>query len=446
MEYEIEAEIQSCQRELASLYRNGLKADTKRAADSKSGSSHHGFLGPALVMDENNGFFYNHTQGEKMHKIINNPDFKWDKCKLDTTGYDYKSHISVDKDNPLFYYQTEFIIDELDNQVEYNSLYPASSPLRLPPDSVFEANHDGLYYCMEKWDSMNHSFWDQWCRQEMNANANVSFRNFPGLSDRSNKKYTQWGGNCDGANTFAQNLIWYTHRMSVSGRVTKDESFYIAYIASRPDISNIQDVFMAVGVFVQMGGVYSTMGITKSFRLTMSDTNAAASYMTTSGVTNVDAAIRKFVNAEPTMKGSSVKLQKYIAQTVKQQIDPATKGLFFRPNGCMRRIMQKVFRYERSMYVGSNLGVRNFEQMIDECTASVQMDIMDTPPSIIYENNTVILPSIPAAIPTPFWEPPSPFSHPDAWLNLHLPLVFIPAYSFETLSVLEEAAAIADDD
>ena len=394
-------------------------------------------LGPAYNFDHPDwAIMYEEDQQDKMPMIINNPDFKWDKCKMDQMkGFNHRFHITDDKDNPLFYFQSEFLVDEFDDPVEENSYYPLHSPMRSVVSQLdvdkFVTETDGLFYCMEKWNPINHLFWTQWVRQEMNSNLDRHLVNEPGLKYRGDaQKYVQWEGNGDGAGTFAQDLVWYNHRVNIPGRIGAGESFYIAYIASRPDVLSIQDVFMAVGVFIQAGSVYSTMGITKSFRLKMSDTDYAESCMKKSGYDQeeINYWIETFENANQEMKGSAVKLQNYVAKTM-QTIDKNTKGLLFRPNGLMRKIMKKALQPMHSIYTGSNIDVRNFNQMIYEGTANVRLSCMDELPLIRQFPDRIELPDGPS-VRIPFWEPPSRFSHPDAWLNPHLPLVYIPISAF----------------
>jgi hypothetical protein len=186
---------------------------------------------------------------------------------------------------------------------------------------------------------------------------------------------------------------------------------------------------MAVGVFSQSGCLYSTMGITKSFRLEMSDTVQAESCMRDSGFSQLatDKWIGAFKKANGVMKGSSVELQKYIANVI-SNMDPGNKGLFFRPNGLMRGIMKKVFQHQ--MHTGSNIDARNFTQMIEEGTCAVSMDSIDRPLAIKQYSDRIVLPDG-LKLHIPFWELPSLFPHPDSLLNPHLPLVYIPIAAFQ---------------
>ena len=188
-----------------------LKVLNKVASDDKC--MH--FLGPFYTMDPFYGDMYNRRQLENIKPLVSMDDWIWDRCGIGNIGepgvYDYANRLCGDKDNPLYYYQSELLVDDMDSSND--SYYPAIT--REEAEQHSQTPQGTIHFGMELWDETNNKFWQQWVRQEMKANMDVDLIN------------DGWARNCDGANTFAQNLIWYQHRCA-SGRAMAGESFYSA--------------------------------------------------------------------------------------------------------------------------------------------------------------------------------------------------------------------------
>lgn len=407
------------------------------------------FIGPYFEMDEWLVDGYNSRQLVKLHNIVSLTDWKWDKCGIDDGVYDFRKRLCGDKDNPLYYFQNELLVDVF--ETVQGGYYPAVTS----EQSAIHAEDPGdALFGMEEWNESNDTFWQQWVKQEMSANMDKQFYS-RGLSRRGRPAYdvVRWVGNCDGANTFAQDLIWYKHRMDNS-RCLAGEKFYIAYI-SLHSVKSIRSVIMAVGVFVHENRFYSTMGITKSFRLTLSDTSEAFEFMKQSDQNAFQMSTEayrmwvddggvgsskpieypqypsltpddwiKLYNRENKVRGHSVRLQRYIANEL-TRLGHVTVGLLFRPNGLMRKIMMGNFNH---CLIGSNIDIMHIEQQRSLGVSTNDKRFIDSPPLIIQSDSggtpTICIEGgIP--IQTPFWEPPSPYSHPDSSLNPHLPLMFI---------------------
>ena len=399
-------------------------------------------IGPPFEMDALFAYGYNKRQVMKLKNIVSLTDWNWDKCGIDQGEYNFTIHLCTDKDNPLYYFQNELLVDFF--ETVQGGYYPA---ITAEQSAAHAMDPGDAMFGMEEWNESNDIFWQQWVRLEMMFRQQgvrlemKSTMNPPlyssGLRKRGRSEYDgmRWGGNSDGANTFAHNLIWYKHRMH-NGRCMPGEKFYIAYI-SLHSVKSIRSVIMAVGVFVQEDGFYSTMGITKSFRLAMSDTTHAFELMqsdqeafemsTEEYPQDPVATPEDWINLykrENIVRGRSVELQRYIANEL-TRLGHRTHGLLFRPNGTMRGIMMTKIR---QFLIGSNVDVMHIKQQTSFGVLNNDLTFIDDPPLIIQSNDGVI-PTIcidgGAPIKTPFWEPPLPYSHPDASLNPHLPLMFI---------------------
>ena len=88
----------------------------------------------------------------------------------------------------------------------------------------------------------------------------------------------------------------------------------------------------------------------------------------------------------------------------------------------MRKLMVQNFAdYD----IGSDKDAINRKWITENKLASMDPDCTDCTPSILQRPaNVVIRQEQP--LPHPFWEPPSAFPHPDYFLNMHLPLMFVP--------------------
>ena len=279
---------------------------------------------------------------------------------------------------------------------------PIPTTADFGPDSYYYLDHHHeikgphyYYFGFEEWENMvpESYFWTQWAGN---------------LIRKGN------GGDCDGLWSFANNLIWMRHRAAVGAQHQK---MYIAYLSMTSPHDDINGIVTAVCVFVQPNGVYFTLGITKN---------------------NI------YKNA---FKGSSVKLQQYIAHIIHTKVDPHTLGLLFRPNKLMRDIMlhsiSETLVGGADVYIGSNW---------DKwwCEKHRKTWRGDNEPSIIqsYENG-ITLPCVEMddsgamayfvanyrnttdqkrtmTISTPFWESPSLFCNPDSPNNPQLPMLFVP--------------------
>ena len=385
-------------------------------------------LGPKYDMFPGFGWDYDIRMRSILKKTILLKEFKeqFDTCGLEE-AYDHTKHICTDPDNPLYYFQVEFLVDVLTDQPEpdlnvHTTFFPKPENI-TPPHRVHTGSEDdGLHFCIDEWSEAAAPFWNSWVREEMLANVNDRLTAFGSLA-RDGSEMVRWRKNSDGAATFAQDLIWYAQRFR-HGRVGAGEHFYIAYISTDRDTLSTQSVVMAVGVFVAEESLYSTMGITKSFRLDMCDTMHAERWMLEVGFTSqeLEAQIQLLKSTRGKLKGSSaIKMHEFVANFVAERF-PSNKGLFFRPNGVMRKLMVQNFAdYD----IGSDKDAINRKWITENKLASMDPDCTDCTPSILQRPaNVVIRQEQP--LPHPFWEPPSAFPHPDYFLNMHLPLMFVP--------------------
>jgi len=395
--------------------------------------NHHTALGPMYKMSGFSRTFYNADMLEKTKRVVNQDDFKFDKCTADQT-YDSTKHICTDPENPLFYLQTEFLIDVLNGDVQeepddYKEYYPSLE--ETPFTCLYTKEINNLHFNIVEWTSDTQSFWTGWVRREMMANLNSKFI-FTGLRKRrrdesSDNTKIKWKSNGEGANTFAQNLIWWNHRHE-KNRLKENEKFFIAFVSNTDKTLTTQNIFMAVGVFVHEKSLYSTMGITKSFRLSMYDTEETYEYMQSSGLDesqrNQQTAVLHHANQH--LNRGSIKLQSFIADFI-QEKHSTVCGLFFRPNKIMRNFVCKYFPdYD----LGSDKDIRNAKE---PRVARVQSDIqMDDPPRIIQLKSDEEIQIRGETFPVPFWEPPSQNAHPDYWLNRHIPLMYVPVAQMRT--------------
>ena len=393
------------------------------------------YIGPFHVVEDWYVDIYNTKQLNKLRPIVSLDDWSWDTCGIgrgsDNGMYTYKERLCDDKDNPLYYFQGEILVDEF--SCVQNMYYPAITR----SEAQYLVNESGVHsFRMEEWSMENDEFWQRWVKQEMLSNIDVEMVQ-RGIFKRDESQYIRWIGNDEGANTFAQDLIWYKHRV-VNGRCVAGESFHIAYITIH-EHRTIRSVVFAVGVFVQANGVYSTMGITKSFRVTMSDTFRAERQ-----IIEADAAmgftpalspeywiekykqIDKIKSKDATGKkipGLSVQLQRFIASEVKR-LGYNPIGLLFRPNIRRHSIMREWFK---NCISGSNIDWDHVRQLqMHETPRVTRADLMNSPSLIIQTPETITLTinTRRVSIPTPFWDLKSAFPHPDSALNPHLPLVF----------------------
>lgn len=387
------------------------------------------YIGPFHVVEDWYVDIYNTKQLNKLRPIVSLDDWSWDTCGIgrgsDNGMYTYKERLCDDKDNPLYYFQGEILVDEF--SCVQNMYYPAIT--RSEAQHLDKESHDPCFR-MEEWSMENDEFWQRWVKQEMLSNIDVDMVQ-RGLVKRNEPiwgEHIRWSGNDEGANTFAQDLIWYKHRV-VNGRRVAGESFHIAYITIH-EHRTVRSVVFAVGVFVQADGVYSTMGITKSFRVAMSDTNRAerqiieadAAMEFTPALLTPEYWIKKY-NQIKDMTGLSVQLQRFIASEVKR-LGYNPIGLLFRPNIPMHSIMRKAFK---NCISGSNIDWDHVRQLqMHETPRVTRADLMNSPSLIIQTPETITLTinTRRVSIPTPFWELKSAFPHPDSALNPHLPLVF----------------------
>ena len=196
---------------------------------------------------------------------------------------------------------------------------------------------------------------------------------------------------------------------------------FIAYTTLDAERRNPESIVIAVCVFVQPGGFYTTMGVTKS---------------------------GKYKNA---YRGSAVQLQQYVARVVQTKVDPRTIGLLFRPNALMRKIMLKVFGaavvggHTKSGLIGGFVG-SNWDIWWTQHMRRPPLDfdtVRDEDPSIIQSRAGIQIRRLfidakdhqyrayPAccafdSMRHPFWEPPAHNPNPDSPNNPQLPLVFFP--------------------
>jgi hypothetical protein len=382
------------------------------------------YLGPFYDMPAAVAENYNSRQLANLRPIVSMHDWIWDTCGvgvgMDMGRYKYTNRLCNNRDNPLFYYQSELLVDEMCS--DEDMYYPAVTQLE---SDDHENEPPGPFFEMEEWTPSNDDFWQRWVKQELRANMDSSML-FRGLTKRSSGDLVKWTSNSDGANTFAQNLIWFKRHCEDGQRLPGD-SFHIAYISTH-EHRTVRSVVYAVGVFVQLRGFYSTMGITKSFRVTMSDTHEAEGWMKDADDTVYAEPERpvmspvdwiKKYNDIGSKKGYAVKLQQFIRDRV---LGFRTVGLLFRPNGIMHSIMKATF--ERVL-VGSDLDWIHAKQLCEQGAKS-NTHLMDCPAMIKQTHIEVLIEAEPKlAIPTPFWEFKTPFAHPDSALNPHLPLMFI---------------------
>lgn len=379
------------------------------------------FLGPFYNMPTAVAENYNSRQLANLRPIVSMHDWIWDTCGIgigmDMGRYKYTNRLCNDRDNPLFYYQSELLVDEM--CCDQDMYYPAVTQME---SDEHEKEPPGPFFKMEEWTPSNDDFWQRWVKQELRANMDSSML-FRGLTKRNSGDLVKWTNNSDGANTFAQNLIWFKRHCEDRQRLSGD-SFHIAYISTH-EHKTIRSVVYAVGVFVQLRGFYSTMGITKSFRLTMSDTHEAEGWMKEADATEPEKPVMSPVdwidkyNEISSKKGYAVKLQQFVRDSV---LPFRTVGLLFRPNGIMHSIMRKTFK---RVLVGSDLDWLHAEQLHEQGARS-NRHLMDLSVMIKQTHLEVLIEAEPKlAIPTPFWEFKTPFAHPDSALNPHLPLMFI---------------------
>ena len=406
------------------------------------------FIGPFFDMHPYTSEPYNQRQLENIKPLVSMDDWIWDTCGIGRFGeagvYDYKRRLCDDKDNPLYYYQTEILVDGFDSI--HDAYYPAITAEEAAMHS--SEPRSGPYFGMVEWNQSSDIFWQRWVKQEMKSNMDLELIDTGLLKTGVRKDYDpsnftmqrianamiRWSRNIDGASTFAQDLIWYRNRQ-VNGRVKPGESFYIAYISLHEHIT-IRSVVFAVGVFIQEGGFYSTMGITKSFRVSMSDTHKAKAWMAESdekmrSETEHVAVIQpaewiSMYNAVKCVSGYSIKLQVFIRDEVKR-LNFKTIGLLFRPNGIMRSIMRNHFR---SHLLGSNVDWDHSHQLLELGRGDKSnQSIMDNPPSILQYADFIKIAG--TSVPSPFWESKTTYRHPDSPLNPHLPLMFISMDDFD---------------
>ena len=380
------------------------------------------FLGPFYNMPTAVAEFYNSRQLATLRPLVGMDDWMWDTCgvgvEMEMGRYKYTNRLCGDKDNPLFYYQSELLVDEMCCDIDM--YYPAVT--RMESDAHAREPPLGPFFKMEEWTPSNDEFWQRWVKQEMRANMDSNML-FTGLTKRDSGNAVKWTSNSDGANTFAQNLIWFKRHCD-GGQRLRGDSFHIAYISTH-DHRTIRSVVYAVGVFVQRKGFYSTMGITKSFRVTMSDTHEAADWMKGADATmsptpvmSPDDWIKKY-NEIGSKKGYAIKLQLFIRDSVSRY---GSVGLLFRPNILMHTLMRKTFAH---VLVGSDLDWSHADQLINQ-RAKANTHLMDNPELIKQTHVEILIDEHPTlAIPTPFWEFKTLYAHPDSALNPHLPLMFI---------------------
>jgi hypothetical protein len=371
---------------------------------------------------------YDYRMREMTRRVVNQFDFSFDKCNTDNT-YNSKIHICTDPDNPLFYIQTEFLVDVLNGNVpevpyDYTGYFP---PLEQIEFTCLHTNKiDSLSFNITEWTMDTHMFWSGWVRNEMMANISLKFKGIQKY-DEVSEKITEWQGNDQGANTFAQNLIWWRHQHD-NNRLKTHERFFIAFISNTDTTLSTQNIFMAVGVFVHEGCLYSTMGITKSFRLSVYDTDESNKYMQISGFaeSQIEQQTIDFRTANKDLKRASIKLQSFIADFI-QEKHSTVHGIFFRPNHLMRNFVRVYFPdYD----LGSDKDILNAK---DPRVAKAYTDVqLDDPPKIIQLESDEVIKIRDKTFPTPFWEPPSQNAHPDYWLNRHIPLMYVPVAQMKT--------------
>jgi hypothetical protein len=170
------------------------------------------------------------------------------------------------------------------------------------------------------------------------------------------------------------------------------------------------------------------MGITKSFRLSMYDTEETYEYMQISGLNESqrDQQMAVLSHANQHLNRGSIKLQSFIADFIHEQ-HSTVHGIFFRPNRIMRNFVSMYFPdYD----LGSDKDIHNAKE---PRVARTQFGIeMDDPPKIIQLQSDEVITIRDKTLPVPFWEPPCTNSHPDYWLNRHIPLMYVPVAQMRT--------------
>ena len=239
--------------------------------------------------------------------------------------------------------------------------FPQAPPTE--PNFIDIQEGDDKNLCFEEWSPGRTHFWSTWVANELEVT--------PGKEEH------------DGLMPFGNNLIWMNHRLK-KGLV--EDKMYIAYSVNKQKVT---DIITATCVFVQKGGVYSVLGMTKSKKYNQS-------YL-----------------------GSAYELQKYIAHVVHEKLDPSSMGLLFRPNSTMLGIMQ---RKMTAMCIGSDW------DMIWVLEHEGNHGLCDMSPSILQDNDgggIILRQDEKSKIPTPFWEAPAIYCNPDGPNNPQIPLVFI---------------------
>ena len=80
------------------------------------------FIGPARKIPQDRIASYISEQLECLKIIVSMSDWRWDTCGVGRVGetgeYDFTRRLCDDKDNPLYYYQSEYLFDDLDGTVD----------------------------------------------------------------------------------------------------------------------------------------------------------------------------------------------------------------------------------------------------------------------------------------------------------------------------------------